>query len=159
MFIYPLPFEPPSSVSPSHPSRLIQSPCLSFLSQTANSHWLSMLHMVTCICFNMFLLIYLAASCVSCGIQIPEQGSGLGPLHWERGVLVPVLHFSLQCVLWWWQPGVPLSQVGWRPSCLEAALPPPQWCSYHCWDVHLVSFSLALLLLQASMKKWTTPRS
>ena len=32
--------------SPSYPSRLIQSPCLSFLSQTANSRWLSILHMV-----------------------------------------------------------------------------------------------------------------
>ena len=29
------------SPSPSHPSRLIQSPCLSFLSHTANSCWLS----------------------------------------------------------------------------------------------------------------------
>ena len=37
---------PPSWTSlpspcPSHPSRLIQSPCLSFLRHTANSHWLS----------------------------------------------------------------------------------------------------------------------
>ena len=30
----------------SHPSRLIQSPCLSFLSHPANSHSLSILHMV-----------------------------------------------------------------------------------------------------------------
>ena len=34
------------SPSPSHPSRLIQSPCLSFLSHTTNSYWLSILHMV-----------------------------------------------------------------------------------------------------------------
>ena len=34
------------SPAPSHPSRLIQSPCLSFLSQTANSRWLSISHMV-----------------------------------------------------------------------------------------------------------------
>ena len=34
------------SPSPSHLSRLIQSPCLSFLSHTANSCWLSTLHMV-----------------------------------------------------------------------------------------------------------------
>ena len=34
------------SLSPSHPSRLIQSPYLSFLSHTANSHWPSILHMV-----------------------------------------------------------------------------------------------------------------
>ena len=34
------------SPSPSHPSRLIQSPYLSFLSHTANSHWLSILHTV-----------------------------------------------------------------------------------------------------------------
>ena len=41
-YIYPIPFEPPS---PSHPSRLIQS-CLSFLSHTANSHRLSILHII-----------------------------------------------------------------------------------------------------------------
>ena len=35
-----------SSPSPSHPSRLIQRPCLSFLSHRVNSHWLSILHMV-----------------------------------------------------------------------------------------------------------------
>ena len=35
-----------SSPSPSHPSRLIQSPCLSFLSHTANSYWLSISHKV-----------------------------------------------------------------------------------------------------------------
>ena len=34
------------SLSPSHPSRLIQSLCLSFLSQRANFHWPSLLHMV-----------------------------------------------------------------------------------------------------------------
>ena len=34
------------SPSPSHPSRLIQSPCLSFLNCTANSWWLPILHMV-----------------------------------------------------------------------------------------------------------------
>ena len=34
------------SPSPPHPSRLIQSPCLSFLSHAADSHWLSVLHMV-----------------------------------------------------------------------------------------------------------------
>ena len=32
--------------SPSHPSKLIQRPSLSFLSHTANSRWLSILHMV-----------------------------------------------------------------------------------------------------------------
>ena len=40
--MYPLRFEPPSHLpAPSHPSRLIQSSCLCFLSHTANSHWLS----------------------------------------------------------------------------------------------------------------------
>ena len=42
---------PPSFTSlppplPSHPSRLLQSPGLSSLSHTANSHWLSVLHIV-----------------------------------------------------------------------------------------------------------------
>ena len=32
--------------SPLHLTRLMQSPCLSFLSHTENSHWLSILHMV-----------------------------------------------------------------------------------------------------------------
>ena len=36
---------PPSSL-PSHPYRLIQSSCFSFLHHTANSCWLSILHMV-----------------------------------------------------------------------------------------------------------------
>ena len=35
-----------SSPSPPHPSRLLQSPGLSSQSHTANSHWLSILHMV-----------------------------------------------------------------------------------------------------------------
>ena len=48
------------SPSPSHPSRLIQSPCLSFLSHTANSHWLSTLHMV--ICFHVTLSIHVTLS-------------------------------------------------------------------------------------------------
>ena len=34
------------SPSPSHPSRLIQHPCLSFLRHTGKFHWLSILHMV-----------------------------------------------------------------------------------------------------------------
>ena len=38
---------PPSWVSlPSHASRLLQSPSWSSLSHTANSHWLSILHMI-----------------------------------------------------------------------------------------------------------------
>ena len=45
VYIYPLPFEPPSNLLP-HPTSLIQSPCLSFLSHTANSGWLSISHMV-----------------------------------------------------------------------------------------------------------------
>ena len=36
----------PAPPSPSHSARLSQSPGLSFLSHTANSHWLSTLHMV-----------------------------------------------------------------------------------------------------------------
>ena len=37
----------PPPLFPSHPSRWLQSPGLSSLSHTANSHWLSILHMVT----------------------------------------------------------------------------------------------------------------
>ena len=45
-YIYPLPFEPPSHLPP-HPTPLgWYSPCLSFLSHTANFHWLSILYMI-----------------------------------------------------------------------------------------------------------------
>ena len=44
--IYPLPFETLSHLLAYPTLRLIQSPCLSFLSHTANSHWISLLHMV-----------------------------------------------------------------------------------------------------------------
>ena len=45
------PMSPPSQISlpsssPSDPSRLTQSPCLSSLSHATNTHWLSILHMV-----------------------------------------------------------------------------------------------------------------
>ena len=43
-YICPLPPEPPPT--PSHPPRLSQSMGFSSLSQTANSLWLSLLHMV-----------------------------------------------------------------------------------------------------------------
>ena len=39
---------------PSHPSRLIQSPCLSFLRHTANSRWLFILHMVMSVSMVLF---------------------------------------------------------------------------------------------------------
>ena len=44
----------------SDPSRLIQSPCLSFLSHTANSRWLSILYMVMYI--SMLLFPYISLS-------------------------------------------------------------------------------------------------
>ena len=49
VYLHPLPHEPPSHLpppTPSHPSRLLQSPHLSSLSHTANSHWLSILHTI-----------------------------------------------------------------------------------------------------------------
>ena len=45
---------------PSHLSRLIQSPCLSFLSHTANSCWLSILHMVMKVSLLLFPNIFLS---------------------------------------------------------------------------------------------------
>ena len=45
VYTYPLPFEPPIP-----PSQLRQSPCLSFLSQTVNPYWLSVLCMVRYVC-------------------------------------------------------------------------------------------------------------
>ena len=46
VYIHPLQYEPPSHLPPIPPPRLIQSPCLSFLSHTANYCRLSILHMV-----------------------------------------------------------------------------------------------------------------
>ena len=38
-----------------------------------------------------YLFIYLAVArellVAACGIELPDQGSNPGPLHWERGVL------------------------------------------------------------------------
>ena len=48
------------SPAPSHPSRLIQRPRLSFLRHTANSRWLSILHMV--ISVSMLLFSYILPS-------------------------------------------------------------------------------------------------
>ena len=53
--------ERPSHLPPHPtPSRWIQSPCLSFLSHTANSRWLSMLHMVMQV--SMLLFPYISSS-------------------------------------------------------------------------------------------------
>ena len=46
IYIHPLPFKPASHLPPHPPCRLIWSPCWSFLKHTANSCWLSILHMV-----------------------------------------------------------------------------------------------------------------
>ena len=46
--------------TPSHSSRLLQSPSLSFLSHTANSHWL--FYTWQCICFYVILSIRLTLS-------------------------------------------------------------------------------------------------
>ena len=74
------PTSPPSrtsfpSHSPSQPSRLSQSPCLSSLSLTANSHWPSILHMALQI--SMILSVYISPS-ISFGIDwfgLAVQGS------------------------------------------------------------------------------------
>ena len=61
VYIYPLPFKACSHLPPHpSPSRLIQSPCLNFLSHTANSHWLSILH--TIIQVSMLLFPYILPS-------------------------------------------------------------------------------------------------
>ena len=49
-----------------HPSRFIQSPCLSFLRHTANSYWLSILHMVREV--SVTLSIHLTISPISVSI-------------------------------------------------------------------------------------------
>ena len=47
---------PPSRTSlPSHPSSLLQSPCFSSLSHTANSHWLSTLYVVKFPCYYLLM--------------------------------------------------------------------------------------------------------
>ena len=63
--------------TPSHPSRLLQSPCLSSLSHTANFHWLSILHMVVYMlpCFFLHL---------SHPFHVPHgHSSVLSASHWK----------------------------------------------------------------------------
>ena len=38
--------------------------------------------------FHWFLIMACELLDVACGIQFPDQGLNLGPLHWEQGVLV-----------------------------------------------------------------------
>ena len=64
------------SPSPSHPSRLSQSPCLSFLSHTANSHWLSIWHMVLQV--SMLLSPYISPSLSSPPHPPPSPDSSIG---------------------------------------------------------------------------------
>ena len=61
----------PPSPAPSHPSRLTQSPCLSFLSHRANSHWLSILHMVMYV--SLLLSPYLPTSPSSFPSCVPKS--------------------------------------------------------------------------------------
>ena len=56
------------SPSPSHSSRLMQSPCLSFLSHTANSYWLCIL------LFLKILFKILAALCGMWDFSCPIRG-------------------------------------------------------------------------------------
>ena len=59
VYICLLPLEPPSNLL-SHPSRLSQSSGLSSLHHIANSHWLSILHMVMCV--SMLLSEFISTS-------------------------------------------------------------------------------------------------
>ena len=80
-------FPPPT---PSHPSRLSQRPRLSFLSHTANSYWLSILHMIV----YMFLchplhsshrLLSLLPSLTSISVSpFSMSASPLLPCKWEH---------------------------------------------------------------------------
>ena len=63
VYMSPPSWTPLWSPSPSHPSKLTQSPCLSSLRHTQNSHWLSILHTVTC--FHDTLSIHLNFSSLS----------------------------------------------------------------------------------------------
>ena len=60
IYIYLLFWNYLPSSSLSHCSRLIQSPCLSFLNHRANSHWLSILHKVMLV--SMLLFPYISPS-------------------------------------------------------------------------------------------------
>ena len=70
------------SPSPSHHSRLIQSPCLSFLSHTANSHWLSILHMVMQVSMLLFPYTSLSPPLSPC----PRTGTATPVHHPQRPV-------------------------------------------------------------------------
>ena len=70
-YMCPLPLE-----SPSHPSRLSQSPSLSSLSHTANCHWLSVLHMVVYVC----VCVYMYKTYIHMFYVLPGESQGWGSL-------------------------------------------------------------------------------
>ena len=74
------------SPSPSHPSRLIQSLCLSFLSYTGNSHWLFSYGNIS---FHVTLCIHLTLSSpllMSISLFSMAQETQTGALYQPRGV-------------------------------------------------------------------------
>jgi len=76
----------PTSHSPSHPSRLSQSPSLSSQSQTANSHWLRILHMVVSMfpCYSLHSSHPLLSPSVSTSRAYPCGGPGS---HWRTALV------------------------------------------------------------------------
>lgn len=84
-----------------------------------------------------FLVIYLAASCVSCG-PVLRQGWALEPPALGRGVLGPCPPLLSAVCSGGGSWGCPLARwAGALPAW--AALPTPKVALTHCWDVHLPS--------------------
>ena len=105
--------------------------------------------------FNIYVFIYLfrlcqvlvvargifAAACkllvAACGIQFPDQGLNLGPLHWERGVLLSgppgkPLYYLLHLTTSYhphlytpvWELATNISHLDYCKSLLLTGLPP-----------------------------------
>ena len=82
----------------------------------ANAHWITLLDII--FFFHLFgcagsqlhhagaLIVHAESLVVACGIQFPNQGSNLGPLHWELGVPgatrdIPEHHFKTPTIYPW----------------------------------------------------------
>ena len=121
----------------------------------ANAHGITLLDIIFFFSFHLFgcagsLIVHAESLVVACGIQFPNQGSNLGPLHWELGVPgttrdVPEHHFKTPTIYPWpYQFSLIISEFLTRMWSLS--MDPCTWFSAF---VHVPTGGILLLVLSA----------
>ena len=84
--------------TPSHPSRLLQSPGLLSLSHEANSHWLSILHMVMCMfpCYSLLFFKNLLMGISKLSVVEVQEKENTEELVWNLFLLFLMSHLLIQ---------------------------------------------------------------